>query len=162
MNNRTELCPVCGMAVESSLHRLDYRKMTIPFCSQQCCEMFAENPSLYSRKQGSVRDEIIKQRRLLLAAPTDEETRRNIEATLQDMMGIREIRVDGNRLIVRYDLMQVTCARIAQALHHAGVQLAANTWRRVGRAWIDNLEQNELKNRADRNPACCNRSPPRG
>lgn len=161
MSSRADICPVCGMTLDTMQCQLKHQKMHFYFCSAQCRETFTANPALYSSKSGKVRDEIIKRRRLCLAGSYSSEEVQVIEGVLNPLMGIKEINLEGSSLFISYDLLQVTQARIEQTLNDVDIKMANSWWQRLRHGWIHNTEENELKNLSETQRACCNRPPPR-
>jgi len=156
-----KLCPVCGMRVTSDDPTLEYQKMPFHFCSEQCRETFMAHPQLYSGRRARDIGEVVKHRRLRLSAPMEAEIEGRIVDSLKDLMGVKEIQMDGRSLLVRYDLLQLTLEQLENSLLDAGVELDNVWWQRLRRAWIRDTERNELNNLAIRPAACCNRAPPR-
>lgn len=145
--------PVCGMMVEPDRLRSTYRGIEYSFCSRQCAERFSEQPQLYvgsptqraPKQQGM---EVIKQRRLRLAAPLAREQAERAVAALQAMMGVKSVAVDDEALDVRYDLLLATEEQIETALSSAGVRLSRGWVERVRRAFAHYEESCETGNLA--------------
>ncbi len=160
MNGDQDICHVCGMPANPVVESVEYHKMFFHFCSEQCRETFLENPGLYASKPAAERQEILKRRTLHLAEPPDEEIATLLTSYLKELMGVKEVEVEGDRLHVSYDLLQVTEAQIEEALTEAGLQLD-DSWReRLRRAWVHDTEEIELKNLTAKPGACCNKPPP--
>ncbi len=109
--------PVCGMMVEAGQHAAEYLQISHSFCSPQCRDRFLANPHLYVGAPGhraprSAGLEVVKQRRLRLAQmllPLQIET---LRAALQAMMGVQSVSVEGDCVVIVYDLLQATAEQI--------------------------------------------------
>jgi len=140
--------PVCEMIVPEQKHAIVFLQMHFAFCSQQCKQRFQQSPYLYIAKNGqkSVKQEglqVIKDRRIKLDKPmTDQETKRVVEA-LGAMMGILEVDIKGNVILLRYDLLQATQEQIEIELTTLGLKLGSNWQERVRRGLVQFFEDNE-------------------
>ncbi len=159
IDHKKKHCPVCGMKVGTVPITLEYHKMFFHFCSEQCRETFKDHPGLYTSKQVNDHVELIIRRRLRLAESLDPETSQAITEYLQALMGVKEIHLEGCSLLIRYDLLQLTLAKIECSLNEVDIELDNSWWQRLRRSWARNTEENELINLAP--GACCNRPPPR-
>ena len=161
MPPNTDICPICGMVVVSGSYVKEYDKMYFYFCSEQCQDNFSMRPNLYiKRLPGHPLPRRLKQRTLHLAEPLGSENSALITAHLQKLMGIQHIVIDGYKLQLKYDLLQVTEVQIEQSLSEIGVQLGEDWFDRLRRAWVHELENNELDNLSTPSRPCCNRAPP--
>jgi len=158
MNTQIDRCPVCGMQADHTLPVVQYQKMYFHFCSEQCRESFNAHPRLYTGR--SLRDERLRDRVLHLAESVDEKVATLLVSYLKEMMGVREVSITGDRLNIRYDLLQVNAAQVERKLNEAGVRLGDGWLLRLRRAWLYNSEETELANLASSPSACCNRPPP--
>jgi len=160
VNSNPDICHVCGMTADPAVGNAEYHKMYFWFCSEQCRERFVENPALYASKPAGEQKEILKKRTLHLAGPPDEEVTKLLTSYLADLMGVKEVSVEGERLHISYNLLQVTEAQIEEALTEAGLQLD-DSWReRLRRAWVHDTEEIELENLSTKPSSCCNKPPP--
>ncbi len=161
MNIERDICQVCGMTADPGVANVEYHRMFFWFCSGQCRETFLENPGLYAARPPVKQKEILKKRTLHLAGPPpDEEVAGLLISYLTDLMGVKQVSVEGERLHISYNLMQVTEAQIEEALTEAGLQLD-DSWReRLRRAWVHETEEIERKNLAAEPGSCCNKPPP--
>src|SRR3972149_10106057 len=129
--------PVCHMEVPAASFDTEYAGIHYAFCSAQCKERFLANPHLYigvpghkaPAQQGK---KIIKQRRMVLSAPLDAKQAELAKRALLEMMGISEICIEGDKIEIQYDLMQVTVEQISDKLALIGAEL--------GGGWIDRLK----------------------
>lgn len=160
IDGKKEHCPVCGMKVGAGPFTLEYHKMIIHFCSEQCRETFKTHPGLYNSKQDKDRVEVIKRRRMRLSGPLDPEAVQAITEYLQALMGVKEIHLEGRSLLIRYDLLQLTLMQIERSLNEVDIELDNSWWQRLRRSWTHNTEKNELDNLASTPGTCCNRPPP--
>lgn len=160
MNSNPDICHVCGMPSDPAVANVEYHKMYFYFCSEQCRETFLENPGLYAAKSAAEQKEILKRRTLHLAEAPAPEVAELLISYLRDLMGVKEVTVEGERLHISYNLLQVTEAQIEEALTEAGLQLD-DSWReRLRRAWVHDTEEIELKNLSAQPSSCCNKPPP--
>jgi len=155
-----DTCPVCGMRAEVEVPSVEYHKMYFHFCSEQCRECFVARPNLYSGKIGKERSEILKQRTMRLAEPLDSEVTELLISRLKEMMGVKVVEGEGDRVRITYDLLQVTEIQIEKVLAEIGVQLGGGWLERFRRGWVHDSEDNVLDSLAAPPAACCNRAPP--
>jgi len=158
--NTSDVCPVCGMLAVPEIASVEHHKMYFYFCSQQCRESFVARPKLYATSPEKERDEVVKQRTLRLNESLEEKVATLIIAYLSEMMGVKNVLVDGNRIRITYDLLQVTEKQIEAALGEIGVQLGGGWLERLHRGWVHDSEETELENRAASAAPCCNKPPP--
>jgi len=160
MMRLSDICPVCGMKAEAGVSSVEHLKMYFHFCSEQCRETFVAHPSLYRSKVGNERSEIIKRRTMRLIEALNNETTELLISHLTEMMGLKEVVVEGGKVHITYDLLQVTESQIEKALREVGLQLGG-AWRdRLHRAWVHNSEEIELDNLAAPPAPLPNRAPP--
>ncbi|MCF6323591.1 MAG: hypothetical protein L3J89_04580 [Gammaproteobacteria bacterium] len=148
MTPLSDICPVCAMKTEPEIPSVEHNKMYFYFCSEQCREMFIAHPSLYSTKIGKERNEILKRRTMCLAEPLDCGVRDLLIPYLMEMMGVKEVVVEGDRVHITYDLLQVTESQVEKALVEVGIQFGDGWLERLRRGWADNSEEIELDNLA--------------
>ncbi|RKZ81445.1 MAG: hypothetical protein DRQ35_00015 [Gammaproteobacteria bacterium] len=141
-------CRVCGMAVDISVSTLEYHKMYFHFCSQQCRETFITHPNLYSAASEKERKEILKRRTMSLAGPLEEKSMELLASQLTEMMGVKDVIVEGGKVHVSYDLLQVTRQQIENRLVEVGINIGSDWMERLRRAWVHDSEENELDNLA--------------
>lgn len=132
---------VCGMQVETGKYQSVYMGSPYSFCSEQCRERFEANPHLYIGLPGmkapkQVGLSVIRQRRLRLAQPLSPEQQTALRESLQSMMGIQSVAVDGDCVVIEYDLLQATAEQIETRLGEIGVQLGDGLAERLRRAFI--------------------------
>ena len=147
--NKTVKDPVCHMTVPETSFATEYEGIHYAFCSAQCKDRFLANPHLYiglpgqkaAAQQGK---EIIKQRSMMLSAPLDAEQAELVKRSLLAMMGICEIRIEGDKMEIQYDLMQVTAEQIADKLASIGTALGGRWMDRLKRAFINYQEETEI------------------
>jgi len=160
MTQLSDTCPVCGMAVEAEVATVEHHKMYFHFCSEQCRGMFIAHPSLYSTRVGKERSEILKRRTMRLAEPLDHEVAELLVPHLLEMMGVKEVLIEDNKVHITYDLLQVTEMQIEKALVEVGIQLGGSWLERLCRGWLYDGEEIELDNLAAPPVHHCNRAPP--
>ncbi len=144
----SDSCPVCGMKTAAEVPSVEHYKMYFHFCSEQCRETFIAHPSLYSTKIGKERREILKRRTMRLAEPLESEVTELLIPYLMEMMGVTEVVVEGDKVDITYDLLQVTESQIEKALAEVGIKLGGGWLERLRRGWADNSEEIELDNLA--------------
>ena len=141
--------PVCRMEVAATSFATEYAGIAYAFCSAQCKERFLANPQLYIGFPGHKAPaqkgrEIIKRRRLLLSLPLDAMQAEKVKRALLEMMGMHEVCIEGDKLEVQYDLMQVTTGQIADKLALIGADLGGGWMDRLKLAFINYLEETEM------------------
>lgn len=137
---------VCGMQVESGKNQVVYLGVPYAFCSTQCLERFEANPHLYvglpgkkAPKQEGV--SVVKQRRMRLAQPLSPGQAKTLGDELMAMMGIQSISVEGDSVMIVYDLLQATAEQIEEKLGEIGVQLGEGLSERLRRAFVHYEEE---------------------
>ena len=141
--------PVCHMQVPAASFAVEYAGIHYSFCSAQCRERFLANPHLYigfpghkaPAQQGK---EVIKQRRMVLSAPLDAKQAELVKRALLEMMGISEICIEGDKIEIQYDLMQITAEQITNKLALIGTELGGGWMDRLKLAFINYLEEREV------------------
>jgi len=134
------------------------------FCSEQCQQNFLAHPKLYvgmhsAKKKGQT---IIKERKFRVGKALEAEQVEHIQSTLMDLMGIQRVDINGDRIDVVYDLLEVSVQHIQAVLEDIGVALGPTWAARLKLAWIEYVEENELDNLSLNAPACCNKPPAKG
>jgi len=140
---------VCHMQVPAASFAVEYAGIHYSFCSAQCRERFLANPHLYigfpghkaPAQQGK---EVIKQRRMVLSAPLDAKQAELVKRALLEMMGISEICIEGDKIEIQYDLMQITAEQITNKLALIGTELGGGWMDRLKLAFINYLEEREV------------------
>lgn len=130
--------PVCGMEVHSLDVSAVYLGIEYGFCSLQCRDRFLAFPHLYAglRGQKSPRQsglQVLRCRRLSLAAPLSAEQGARVTAALEMLAGLRAVDVNGNRIEIVCDLLQVESGQIEARLVEVGA--------RLGEGWAERLRQ---------------------
>lgn len=141
--------PVCHMQVPSTSFATEYAGIHYAFCSAQCKERFLASPHLYIGFPGRPAPaqegkEVVKRRSLLLSAPLDAMQAEQVKRALLEMMGIHEVCIEGDKIEIQYDLMQVTTEQIADKLALIGADLGGGWVDRLKLALINNLEEIEI------------------
>ena len=158
--NETVKDYVCQMQVSSTSFATEYAGGHYAFCSAQCRERFLANPHLYigfpGRKAPAQQGKkVIKRRRLLLLAPLDAIQAEQVKRALLEMMGIQEIFIEGDKIEIQYDLIQLTAEQIADKLALIGANLGGGWVDRLKLAFINNLEEIEINSLEVENKKCC-------
>lgn len=152
--------PVCHMEVLATSFATEYAGSHYAFCSAQCRERFLANPHLYigfpgHKAPAQEGKKVIKRHRLLLSAPLDAIQAEQVKRALLEMMGIHEIGIEGDKMEIQYDLMQVTSEQIADKLASIGADLGGGWIDRLKLAFINNLEEIEISSLEVENKKCC-------
>lgn len=153
--------PVCHMQVPTTSFATEYAGSHYAFCSTQCKERFLANPRLYigffGRKAPAQEGkQVIKCRRLLLSAPLDATQAEQVKQVLLEMMGIHEVCIEGDKIEIKYDLIQVTAEQIADKLGLIGTNLGGGWIDRLKLAFINNLEEIEINSlEVEKKKKCC-------
>ena len=142
---------VCGMQVDAGENQLEYLGVSYSFCSKQCQERFLSNPHLYVGLPGQKAPkheglEVIKKRRLHLAQSLSSSQASTLIDALQAMMGIQSVSVEGDRVVIVYDLLQATAEQLEVKLTEIGVQLGEGLADRLLRAFVHYEEECEIGN----------------
>lgn len=142
--------PVCGIWVDGHQNEIEYLQMHFAFCSPQCQESFMAHPRLYIGYPGQKApmqegQEIIKRRRIRLGTRLSSEGELILVDALRAIMGVREIKVDGDLLEISYDLLQVTAVQIEALLGEIGVRLGEGWGDRLRRVFVHDSEEWEIE-----------------
>ncbi len=152
---------VCHMQIPSTSFATEYAGGHYAFCSVQCKERFLANPHLYigfpgHKAPAQEGKKVIKRRRLLLSAPLDATQAEQVKRALLEMMGIHEILIEGDKIEIQYDLIQVTAEQIADRLALIGAGLGGGWIDRFKLAFINNLEEIEINSlEVEKKKKCC-------
>ncbi len=141
--------PVCHMVVSEKSFPTEYEGICYAFCSAQCKERFQANPHLYigfpgKKSPAQKGANVIKQRRMMLTEPLDDLQSEQLKRELFEMMGIHSVCIEGNKLEIQYDLMQVTAEQIANKLVQIGAELGGGWIGGLKLAFINYLEEREI------------------
>ena len=155
---------VCGMEVDSNDNQIMYRGGSYAFCSKQCQERFQANPHLYVGIPGQKAPKqeglsVIKQRRLRLAQPLSSSEAKTLIDALQTMMGIKAVSVEGDSVLITYDLLQALAEQIEEKLVEVGIQLGGGLAERLRRAFVHYEEECEVGNLEVHKSSCCSGKP---
>ncbi|MDX8386643.1 MAG: YHS domain-containing protein [Gallionella sp.] len=142
---------VCEMQVDEGKNQFTYLGVAYSFCSEQCRERFQENPHLYIGVPGQKAPKqkglsVIKQRRMFLAQPLTPSQAKTLSEVVQAMMGIQSITVEGDSVVIVYDLLQATAEQIEEKLAEIGVQLGGGLGDSLRRAFVHYKEECEVGN----------------
>jgi len=154
-------CPVCGMdshdlKIVSTSFGISYH-----LCSKQCLENFQKHPKLYLRiaQTNKSSKATVKYRKLRLQQMLSEKEAETLKQTLNGMMGVQEVQVQGNVIAVRYQLLEVNCQQLETKLEQQGFACCSSFMARLHRGWIRYMEGNELDALSQPTAACCNKPP---
>lgn len=141
--------PVCHMDVSVSSFPAEYLGVHYAFCSAQCKERFLENPRLYIGVPGKTAPAqfgktVIKRRRFVLASPLDTTQAEQVKQVLSEMMGVQEVCIEGDKIEIQYDLIQVAAEQIADQLALIGASLGEGWLDRLKLGFINYLEECEV------------------
>jgi len=145
------ICPVCEMQITTDDLQISHQGMDFYFCSAQCSDRFRANPHLYIGSVGhpSVKqqgDVVLKQRSLLLDQSLTETQAEQLSTALHCLMGIKMMHIEGDRMKITYDLLQVTAQQIEKAIEQAGDHLGHGVGGMLKRSFVHYLEEAELDN----------------
>lgn len=141
--------PVCHMDVPASSFPIVYAGIHFAFCSAQCQERFQANPHLYTGYPGKKSPaqsgkEILKRRRMVLAEPLNAQQGELVKRKLLEMMGIKSVCIEGDKIEIEYDLMQATVEQIAEQLALIDTELGGDWINRLKLGFINYLEDCEI------------------
>jgi len=159
MTTEIDICPVCDMIGEFNAYTMKHNNKILHFCSEQCKETFLVHPMLYLGKADRGKD--IKRRTLHMAESLDAESAEQVISCLTAMMGVKEVAVDGEKVHITYDLLQVTEKVIEKALADAELPLSKGWLERLHRAWVQGNEASELDNLLAKPAPSCHKLPPK-
>jgi len=164
MHMEQKTCPVCGMDATDSSICADHLGIAYYFCMQQCRENFLAHPKLYIGKQSLAKTgrEIIKRRTFTLEQPLAGMMCEDLMLALTQLMSVRNISIEGCRVAIDYNLLEVNAGQIEAALVKAGATMGSGWAGRLKRGWVHYTEENELDNLAAGDAACCNKPPAKG
>jgi YHS domain-containing protein len=141
--------PVCGMVVDAGKIKVTYAGVSYNFCSNQCRERFEANPHLYigppghkAPKQNGV--QLLKRRHFKIEQSLSIPDAKVLATELNDMMGVRNIHMEGMDISVTYDLMEVTAEQIEDRMVEIGIKLGKEWTQRLRRGLIHLLEETEV------------------
>lgn len=80
----------------------------------------------------------------MLSTPLDAMQAEQVKSALLEMMGIHEITIEGDKIEIKYDLIQVTAEQISDKLRLIGIKLGGDWIDRLKLAFINNLEETEI------------------
>jgi len=144
-------CPVCNMDIQEYDIEYQYQKVYFYFCSAQCEERFKSNPHLYIGASGrlSVKqrgEKIIKKRIMKLEKPIPNDVAKTLTEGLYEMMGIKNIVINGKEIVISYDLLEATSLQIEKRIEQMGEQLKSSWVNNIKFAFIHYKEETEIDN----------------
>lgn len=156
--------PVCGMEVDREQYRTDYLGLSFAFCSEQCHQRFLANPHLYvgrpghqAPKQAGVK--VIKKRCMHFAAPLSPSEATVLAEALNAMMGVKAVRVSGDKVEISYDLLEASAEQIEAQMAALGVRMGKGWGERLRRAFAHYEEECALGNLEAEDRSCCSVRP---
>jgi len=152
------------MGIGDSTLCTDHLGITYRFCTEQCRDNFLARPKLYIGKKSPMREgrAVIKRRTFTLDQPLAGMHREDLLMALNQLMSVRNVSIEGNRLSIDYNLLEVNAGQIEAVLVKAGVSMGSGWAERLKRGWVHYTEENELDNLASGEAACCNKPPTKG
>lgn len=144
--------PVCGELVPEEAHSWTHRHIKYSFCSEHCRNRFQRWPHLYVGEatfglaEKQLGTSVPKSHRVMLAATPAADVIEGITRAVMALKGVEDVRVDGDQVLVDYDLMQVSLSDIEQAIVAQSGGLRDRIPDRVERALIHYSEECELDN----------------
>ena len=151
---------VCSMEVDSNSFAYDYMGTRYAFCSAQCRERFLTHPHLYvghpgdpaPKQQGRV---VLTQRVFKLDAALGPAQAHTLINHVHALMGVESVDVRGAKVVVGYDLLQVTAEQIEAAFEAAKAHLADGWAARLRRGFVHYSEECEIGHlQATRRSSC--------
>lgn len=129
----------------------EFQKLEFFFCSNQCQNRFIANPHLYIGHWGRLAAKqrgvcILKNRIIKLKQTIPSEFGIKISTGLSAMMGVKEVSIEGKRIIICYDLIETTSLQIESEIEQLGGYLKDNLVERTKRAFIHYREEVEIDN----------------
>jgi len=160
----TKHCPVCAMDTKKSSACAEHSGITYYFCTPQCRENFLARPLLYIGKTSVKRmgQEVIKRRTFSLDQAMGGMQAEALLMALKQLMSVDNINIEGDRISIDYDLLEINASQIEAALVAAGASMGSGWAERLKRGWIHYTEENQLDNLAAAESACCNKAPGKG
>ncbi|MDX8399407.1 MAG: YHS domain-containing protein [Gallionellaceae bacterium] len=154
--------PVCHMQVASGTFPAEFAGNQYAFCSPQCRERFVANPRVYigfpgNKAPAQEGKQVIKSRRFVLSASLDVAQAERLKQALLELMGVSEVIIDGDKIEIQYDLIQLKAEQIADCLESAGASLGAGWIDRLKQGFINYLEEVEIGSLEVENKKCCNK-----
>ena len=152
MNKKNKIqCPVCKMNVNDFNIAYVYQDVDFFFCSEQCQDRFVSNPHLYigywGRSAAKQRGEyIIKKRIIKLEQPVPDDIAKLISRSLYDMMGIKDVSINGVNISISYDLLEVTAKQIENKIGQMGEHIKDNWVEHLKLAFVHYTEETEIDN----------------
>jgi len=86
----------------------------------------------------------------------------SLPEVVRRMPGVNRADIDGCKLRVNYNLLEVRAEQIENVLSGLGLKLADSWLERLKRNWLHYTENNELDHLASSGTPCCNRPPGHG
>lgn len=142
--------PVCHMLVHETGLSFEYEGKHYVFCSEQCKFRFIFTPHLYLSSHGHLPpkqqgQKIIKCRKFKLDAHLDLRQTDITKSALYAMMGIEEVKIEGDKIEIKYDLLQITTEQISDELSSIGAKLGGGWITQLQLAFINNIEEIEIQ-----------------
>ncbi len=160
MTQPRDICPVCGMKPKTEIPSVEHDRRYFHFCSDQCRETFIAHPRLYRSRSSQQQSETLKRRTMNLAEAPGSEVSELLISYLKEMMGVKKVTVEGEKIDVTYDLLQVTESQIEKELVEIGIKFGGGWLERLRRGWVRDSEEIELDNLAAPLAPSYNRTPP--
>ncbi len=137
------------MNVESDTLTHFFAGMQFVFCSEQCKDRFVAKPHLYIGKPGNPSPKqqgrrVIKRRVFKLEHTIPEDIKQGIIQSLDEMMGVKQVDIEGVKIEITYDLLEATAQQIETTLETTGNLLATGWGEKLKRGFIHYLEETEI------------------
>ncbi len=154
-------CPVCGMDADDSGICAEHSGISYHFCMPQCRENFLARPLLYIGNAAAKRTgrEIIKRRIFTIEQAMGGMQAEALMMALNQLMSVKNISIEGDRIAIDYNLLELHAGQIEAALLEAGASMGTGWSERLKRGWVHYVEENELDNLVASESACCNKAP---
>lgn len=150
----TKKCTVCSLPNTDKTLSYCYQGVEHYFCSPLCQNRFKTHPHLYvgdpqhglaPKQKGDV---LIKKRRIRLLSVISNDARARLITAVTKLMGVQDISIEGDEVLVVYDLMKIALEDIEAVIVKSVGQLDEAVTEKIKRGFIHYSEECELDNLA--------------
>lgn len=141
--------PVCGDSVKDDTYAEEHLGARLLFCSEQCLARFQAHPGLFVGCPGEkapkqAGQEVIKHRCLRLEFPLMARKAGEVEACLQELLGVKSVNASDDHIDVTYDLLLISAEEIEEKIIECGEYLGHRLRDRLERVFIHVEEHSEI------------------
>ncbi len=90
---------------------------------------------------------MLKCQTLRLSQPVPEESAAPLRSALLLLMGVEDVRIQSDQIVITYDLLQVNAALIESTIGSCGIELGHEWPERLRRAWVHYSEEDAVTSR---------------